>query len=242
MLACPNESCPETKPTKGELLAHLLYGHGLGQYTAERLADRAVTVEPSAVAAAPPKPERACTNCGEPHDDPDHRRCDRCRSCPRCSAGPGGARHTVADCPKRTDGEPLPDSRRDPFGLDKAGIKTHVEPPAAPPAPIPPIKETPMPPKVKPPCKLCAKFAPDKCKRHGGKDRSTSNRGRGRTRGGSPSKPRAAAEPSVRKNGLPSFDAALAFLDTQIEQVEARLVKLKAARDGMAMLVEHAGA
>lgn len=50
-------------------------------------------------------------------------------------------------------------------------------------------------------------------------------------------KPRVKRGPTPKREGLPSFESALTFLETQIESAEERLAKLKAARDGMAMLV-----
>lgn len=41
---------------------------------------------------------------------------------------------------------------------------------------------------------------------------------------------------SRKSSGLPSFDAALNFLDTQIQAAEERLAKMKAAREGLAMV------
>lgn len=85
-------------------------------------------------------------------------------------------------------------------------------------------------------CKFCARFKPEKCKRHGGAAHSTSN-GQNRNGGSATlsTKPKLATKTGT---GLPSFESALVFLDTQIEGAEERLTKLKAARDGMAMLVE----
>lgn len=118
MLACPAAACPEIKATRGDLLHHLVYDHGVTVSTAERLADLAREVEAPAVAAA--RPVRVCTHCGEPHADVTHRRCDRCRACP-CKRSPHG--HVVAACPTRAG----------------AGIKTYVEPeqPLAIPSPTP---------------------------------------------------------------------------------------------------------
>ena len=103
---------------------------------------------------------------------------------------------------REAESGPLPPSRTDPLGLDRNGIKTHVEPltdPALKDAPLDgdarSSVEPPVTPAVTPPaseeapmgankadpasCKFCLRFAPKKCKRHGGAPRSTSNRGRG---------------------------------------------------------------
>lgn len=159
-------------------------------------------------------------------------------------------------------------AKLDPFGLDANDVKRHEAHPnpartaSAADAPVSgnpqgtvlstaavlslSIEEPAMPAKKHGPdpknCKLCARLSKKspglKCKRHGGPGRSTSNRGRGpkpATGGGSRSTRKGA---TVRGNGLPSFEAALTFLDTQIGQAEERLARLKAARDGMAMLVD----
>lgn len=66
-------------------------------------------------------------------------------------------------------------------------------------------------------CQVCARFAPEKCKRHGGPARSTSFSGKKR-KGGAP---------VVSKNGhgalsvLGQIDAAIQRKRTEIEQLEA---------------------
>lgn len=105
-------------------------------------------------------------------------------------------------------------SRVDPFGLEKNGIKTHVEPAVTPAVTPPAIEETAMP-KTPKPCKVCARLAPKKCKRHGG------------TGGGS--RPPAAAEPAVRNGHDPEIAKAIVALN-------ARIQKLTEARDALEAL------
>lgn len=76
-------------------------------------------------------------------------------------------------------------------------------------------------------CQICARLAKKtpgaKCKRHGGPDHSTAYSG---------------VKRRTPPTGLPAFESAMTFLDTQITAAEERLTKLKAAREGMAMLVD----
>ena len=75
---------------------------------------------------------------------------------------------------------PRPITTADPYGLDRNGITKHVGS-SIPPAP----EETPVADK---PCKLCARFAPEKCRRHGGAPKKAP-------------KPRTGGGKRVRKSG-----------------------------------------
>lgn len=149
----------------------------------------------------------------------------------------------------------LPASRVDPYGLDKHGVKTHVEPPVTP-AVTPPVPKEPAMPKTTKPCRICATpFVPatnrsvycppctknrcGTCKRPGGTHAGCSRTGKDapKTRTGGSKAPSRSTRPAVG-NGLPSFESARTFLDTQIEELEGKLAKLKEVRGAMAWLTE----
>jgi hypothetical protein len=115
-----------------------------------------------------------------------------------------------------------PSTWTDPCGLSANGITTH-EPPTV---PSPPSKEPAMPPKPHAAdptaCTLCTRFAPEKCKRHGGRSRSTShgeNR-KGRT---------AAPDPALAK-----IDEVIAARRAVLERVTGEINALLIAREVLA--------
>lgn len=141
-------------------------------------------------------------------------------------------------------------TRTDPLGLDKNGIKMHVEIPDRMSQPIPPRatadesrnQEIPMPSsptrsKQADPaaCKYCARFAPDKCKRHGGRDHSTAFAGKAKHRiaracaGGGSKKPKPAGAKKAAK--IDALGASRAALDRLIDTLDREIVAKTALRD-----------
>jgi hypothetical protein len=112
----------------------------------------------------------------------------------------------------------------DPYGLDRNGIKKHV---VAAPAPIPPSpKETPVA-KV---CKLCERFAPEKCKRHGGAAAPKTKVTKTRPARRSPAP--VVASPNGHANGAKTL--LLEKLDEQIADTKAELRALERLRVSVA--------
>lgn len=115
----------------------------------------------------------------------------------------------------------------DPFGLDRNGIKKHA------------TKGDTMP-RTPKPCKLCARFAPEKCKHHGGPSRSTSAKARrerkvptrARPGGGTRSKPARKPRPVAEGNG--------AIADNGVKGHALALVgELLALRDRLDEKIKH---
>jgi hypothetical protein len=202
-------ACPRCRArfaTQGPLEAHLVYEHHQTETQAHMEATEAST-------GVKIEADGRCRSCRR-HEDELH--------APSCVYAkkfglPAGPTAAAAAKPG-----PLPVSAPE----VRPEVAVPVPPPPSPASPSA-TKETSMP-KVKV-CKLCERKAPLKCKRHGGKPEKKAS-------GGGSSKKPAVKVRGVHSNGLPSFAAAITFLDAEIADREVALTELRAARGVMARM------